>query len=274
MLLVFQAYGKKDIINQNIFSIFSLLNSTNYNLEKIKILIYTDQVLDFKKYFDGISNIEYREIQMEQIKKWRGAIDFVHRVKVEILKEAYENHQTDIFYVDGDTVFLNNPNELFLKVNNQNSLMHIFENIINQGKDPLSKKIKKFLKKNHPEIPTTTSMWNAGALGISKTIALDVFEHVLKMTDQLYSEYPKHTMEQLAFSFVLQTKTKINPAEKEILHYWNQKDEYQNLINQFLSENSDLNSVKNSYKLINWPKAPKPKLKFWEKAFNLINGRN
>lgn len=264
MKLVFQAYGQLNIIHQNIFSIFSLLDKLNGQFEELKIIVYTDNVNAFEKYFTGISQISYRKIDAAQIKKWRGAIDFVHRVKVEILKEVSEQYHDDVFYVDGDTLFLDSPIKLFKLVDNNNSLMHICENVISAGKDPLSKKIKKYLKKYQPDISIHTSMWNAGVLGISKSVS-NCYQQVLDLTDKMYSQYPKHVMEQLAFSYVLQNQTQIHPADKVILHYWNQKDEYQILINTFLEQNLDLATVQKNWNQIQWPAAPSPKLNWIQK---------
>lgn len=264
MKLVFQAYGQLNIIHQNIFSIFSLLNKLNGQFEELKIIVYTDNANAFEKYFSGIPQISYRKIDAAQIKKWRGAIDFVHRVKVEILKEVSEQYHDDVFYVDGDTLFLDSPIKLFKLVDNKNSLMHICENVISTGKDPLSKKIKKYLKKYQPDISIHTSMWNAGVLGISKSIN-NCHQQVLDLTDKMYSQYPKHVMEQLAFSYVLQNQTQIHPADKVILHYWNQKDEYQILINTFLEQNLDLATVQKNWNQIQWPAAPGPKLNWIQK---------
>jgi hypothetical protein len=107
-------------------------------------------------------------------------------------------------------------------------------------------------------------MWNAGVLGISKSVS-NCYQQVLDLTDKMYSQYPKHVMEQLAFSYVLQNQTQIHPADKVILHYWNQKDEYQILINTFLEQNLDLATVQKNWNQIQWPATPSPKLNWIQK---------
>ncbi|PIS12029.1 MAG: hypothetical protein COT73_00740 [Bdellovibrio sp. CG10_big_fil_rev_8_21_14_0_10_47_8] len=264
-VLVYQAYGIRDIIHQTIFSITSLLSKTlseNLNLE---IWIYTDQELTFSQFFGDHVNIKIVPINMEQVKKWRGQIDFVHRVKVEILKDAAGKFNGPIFYCDGDTYFLSSPTELFSHVNDRFSLMHTAENALAPGVDPLSKKILHFTKNNHFQvghetigIGPSTVMWNAGVLGLSQKNK-SFLPMALEMTDQMYARYRKHVMEQLAFSFILQTKSQIMAADQVVYHYWNQKDEYQQAIDDFLKKNKNIKEALENLSHFSWPPAPAPK---------------
>lgn len=247
-VLVYQAYGSQDIINQTIFSICSLL-SVCKEPELIEIQIFTDKASELQEFFKGFSNIKIRKISLEQIDQLKGPLGFVHRVKVEILLAVSQEFKGPLFYSDGDTIYKSDPTDLFLKVNDRISLMHTDEGIIGKNKDPLSKKIAKFLKhkKFHVSgqdvaIGPSTEMWNAGFIGMSQK-SKSLLPVMLELTDRLFNEYQKHIMEQLAVSFFLQTTTQILPVDNVVFHYWHNKEEFQASINQFLSAHNSAEAV-------------------------------
>ena len=84
MTLVYQAYGRQDVLNQTYMSVTSLLSLTN----SIQVLIYTDHLEQMQKFFQEDPRVQLREISPEELKNWRGEIDFVHRVKIGILEDA------------------------------------------------------------------------------------------------------------------------------------------------------------------------------------------
>lgn len=242
MVLVYQAYGRQDVLEQTQFSVVSLL-SVLQNSSPLRIWIYTDNPQLFENFFaEPIRQDRVRVVSIpaQQFKEWRGKIDFVHRVKVEVLIHAARQFQGTILYVDGDTYFREDPTSLFMSVDDSTSLMHVSEAQLNLGRDPLTKKICKFVGRNEfivfdgsIKMSQQTVMWNAGALGISEHNK-KLLPLILELTDRMYELYPKHVMEQLAFSYYLQTATRLMSGEKVIGHYWNQKDEYQQAIRTFL----------------------------------------
>jgi len=257
-VIVYQAYGSDDILHQTGFSILSLLKQVALN-DDLDVWIYTDKKIFFEKLFGSQPNLKLIEITADQINKWRGPVPFVHRVKIEILKDAASRFKGSLFYCDGDTYFQREPISLFNKVNERTSLMHLNEGALDETKDPLSKKILKFTKKHHFQISNelvgigpSTQMWNAGFLGIAEKNKI-LLPLILELTDQTYALYQKHVMEQLAFSFYLQTRSSILPAQDVVYHYWNQKAEYQAAINAFLSSYPDFQSA-----LQNWTQFQKP----------------
>lgn len=270
--VVYQAYGRADIVKQNLFSIISLLRYSEGLKAVDKILIYTDQSEYFKQFLGEHPLVQYHDMGPERLQKWRGQIQFVHRVKIEMLKDATKLFpKSNLFYMDGDTYFSKAPENLMAQIGPQKSIMHEAENVIEQGKDPLSKKVKKFLKQNEFQIkgkslkiPTHQVMWNAGVLGFSPSFFSDL-DSVLEFTDQAYSRYQKHVMEQLAFSYFLSEKGKIIDARAEVHHYWRQKDQFNVLIEKFLSETKSLTKALAEFDKIQWPEPPQPKVTFWQK---------
>lgn len=277
MILIYQAYGREDVLRQTLFSITSLFSVLDQK-SPLHVWVYTDNTKLYAEYFGDLVNgdsarIKLIEVTAQQIQKWRGTINFVHRVKIEVLMDAAPRFLGPIFYVDGDTYFRADPTALFSQVNDEYSLMHIAENSLGAGRDPLSKKIAKFVKKNlfvldgsklgdgkndgqhpseHVQMTSETVMWNAGALGVSQKNK-SLLPRILALTDKMHSLYPKHVMEQLAFSHYLQTFTKVFSGDSVIGHYWDQKVLYQEAIDDFLIQNKNWRLAKTAYAHFVWP---------------------
>ena len=276
-IVVYQAYGRPDILEQNLFSVISLFKRHRDFSQVEKILIYTDDEAFFQNHLGSHPRIQYQPMGAERLLAWRGGIEFIHRVKIEMLKDAAQKFPDfNLFYLDGDTYFTKDPNYLLAQVDAHHSIMHEAENIINKGKDPLSKKVARFLKKFdfiiegkkikiHPQI----TMWNAGVLGFAPSF-FSSLPKVLEFTDQAYTKYKKHVMEQLAFSYFLASQTRIHAAGEYIHHYWRQKDEYGNLIHLFLQENKNLEQSLTAFEHISWPLPPPPKKRFFRHVLQKI----
>lgn len=237
MKIVYQAYGRADIVQQVLLSIVSL-KSIAPQLP-VTIEIYTDRKSDLEEFFGNEPNLKIIEFTPEQLTQWRGQIQFVHRVKLEILKLAAKSGDA-LVYLDGDTIFKLNPKDLFARISDGTSLMHIRESGLAEGRDLLTRKIAKFVKgksfKTQTEllkIPPETEMWNAGVIGVSAANT-KWFQAMIDMTDTLYAKYQKHVMEQLAVSYYLNRETSVIPAADVILHYWDQKPEFDSAIAKFL----------------------------------------
>lgn len=264
--VVYQAYGRKDIVQQVFFSIASLRAQVSAHSPQPLIHIFTDNKATIMEFVGDDKNILVTEFSQEQLQTWRGEIQFVHRVKLEILKQAFVDWDGALVYLDGDTVFLGDPLPLFDKINAKTSLMHIFESSLGKPQDPLTRKVAKFVKGKSFKISgqTTTvgpdtEMWNAGVIGIDSSNK-GLFNAMLELTDQLYAAYPKHVMEQLAVSWALKNNTSLLPSDDLILHYWNQKPEYDQAISDFLVKNPSLIAATANYPQFVRPPLKAPKL--------------
>ncbi|GAL83035.1 hypothetical protein CHU_0606 [Sporocytophaga myxococcoides] len=235
--IVYQSYGQIDIINELIYSIYTLIKQYDYQQPPQKIIVYSDQIQYLKKYLPEY--IEFKEIDRPQILKWSGPNRFLHRVKVEIIKDVFKNYECSILYADSDTTFLSRPDELFSKIDSGNFIMHKNEGLIASGSNITFKKLKKILKdkdlQTKIKIPTETNMYNAGVLGIPYSYK-NLLDDVLEKTDLLYDHTGIHCMEQLSFSYILNEHSlgKIVLAEPYIFHYWNFK-EYRAVLDNFFT---------------------------------------
>ena len=176
--IIYQAYGSKDIINEAIYSLLSFYKSSGDTLnDEIKIVIYTDDISAIDHFFSE-KRLIYRPLDQELIRAWRGNIDFVHRVKIKILQDFFTNYQdANVLYVDSDTVFNNDPEQLFKSISEGEFVMHVMEGILKERSNPILKKLFKYLYFNDIclssgekiRVPLTSQMWNAGVIGMTQT---------------------------------------------------------------------------------------------------------
>ena len=268
MRIVVQAYGRKDIIDQSIFAVLTVLRWNTLD----EVWIYTDQAERLTSFFKSIGRVVIVPITPEQIKTWRGQIDFVHRVKLEVLKHASQNLNEPLLYLDGDTVFLQSPESLRSRIGSGHHLMHIEESRLDQARDPLTKKMAKFCRKNvlplksgALRVPSTTSMWNAGVIGLYPQ-HFGLLDQMIEFTDVAYALYQKHVIEQLAVSYFLQSTGGVSPSDDVIHHYWQTKDVWQQKIDSFLAQ---IKTVQEGIQLLeqfDWTlPVPPRKKQWWEK---------
>jgi hypothetical protein len=223
--LLYQAYGSPDILNEALLSILSYLRQP----AGATVLVYTDQPAHFQAILGDAAGVAYVFIEPAQWRAWRGEIDFVHRVKIKVLQHAAAHYAGQLLYVDTDTIFTQSVAPVFAALAQGERFMHISEGRLGDG-NPLNRKINRALQhaSGGPAlvagpIGPSTRMYNAGVLGLRSTDALLLAE-VLALTEQLYRLYPKHVMEQLAFSVVWARSGAVREASPWVHHYWNLKE--------------------------------------------------
>jgi hypothetical protein len=259
-IILYIAYGPSHLHKQVILSILTLYYFLNKEgeLEKINLIIYTDDKEIFEKNLAGIS-INFEIITPKIIQDYRGHFNHIHRLKIAVIRHCFQKHESNILYVDGDTYFLKSPCELINKISNDISIFHAkeFELIegasdsqvkaIGLGYDPLNflrsviKKNNSSLQEKEYEIEVNTQMWNAGVLGISVDNSV-LLDDVLQLTDQISKKSSYFLAEQFAFSHILGKKTTLIPSGEFIYHYWppDLKESYSSRINIFLEKSSNL----------------------------------
>ncbi len=253
---VYQAYGKKTILDQTLYSILSVIPFIQKENLNVHIVIYTDNSSYFQKFLSSFDFIHYEPLSDERRKTWLGKLKFVHRLKIEMLKDCAQKYKGHILYLDGDTYFTKSPQLVIERILPSISVMHICEDQLKPAKLLLTKKLYKFLYKTPIHVDgemlkfkEETQMWNAGVIGVHQSFTW-VFDKIIKMTDELYSRYPKHIMEQFAVSYFLQKHTHIVACDDIIEHYWMQKEVYPALISQYLDACQNYESfVKNKENL-------------------------
>jgi hypothetical protein len=229
--IVLQAYGDEGIFNECAFALLSLCRQhTKEELQNVEIWIYTDKASFFKTFEGCWLNIRFREINASLIKKWKGSIDFVHRVKIEVLRHFTEANEGQVLYLDTDVYFSNSLSTIFSNISQGRLYMHVLEGQVHNSSNLVLRKLSRFIKNKsfsvngkQVTIPQEVTMWNAGVLGFH-TRHKHLLDDILAFTDVVYAQFPKHVIEQFAFSLYFQQTSPLLSANKEIHHYWNTKE--------------------------------------------------
>jgi hypothetical protein len=265
--IVYQAYGSLDIPNELIYSIASFYSQSN--ILPVSIVVYTDNIKYLSKYLP--SSIIFEELSASKLIEWRGEINFVHRVKVEMLLDFCRKYSGNVLYLDTDTIFTKAADDLFRAISNDMLIMHANEGKMSITKNPIFDKIAKFLNKklfhlngNSITISVEQEMWNAGVLGFT-TDEINMLYDVLALTDILYKQYKKHIMEQLAFSYIFSKKGLMTAAENHVFHYWNFK-EFRPLLKEYFIVQDTFEKVLSTSHSINPAHLIIPKMKFEKQA--------
>jgi len=224
--LIYQAYGSPDVLHEALLSILSYLRQPT----SATVLVYTDQPAYLQAVLGEVAAVAYVPIEPAQWQAWRGEIDFVHRVKIKVLQHAAAHYAGNLVYADTDTIWLQSPAEIFAALSRGERFMHVAEGPLGDG-NPLNRKINRALRPLPGQAPLaggavigpTTRMYNAGVLGLRSADA-PLLATVLALTEQLYRRYPKHVMEQLAFSVLWAQAGPVREAAPWVYHYWNLKE--------------------------------------------------
>jgi hypothetical protein len=225
--IVFLCYGNVRVFHECTYALLSL--SRLYSAEElsnIEIWIYTDNPVWFRSLRGCSLPLRYRETDAGTIKGWRGKIDFVHRVKIEVLKDFVKDKSGNILYVDTDVVFTHTTDKILANINEGALYMHTMEGKVSDGGNPIFRKLNKYLgpaRSINNKPLNEMMMWNAGVLGFN-TKHYHLLDEVLKFTDEEYSKFPKHIVEQFAFSVYFQVAGDIKAAAPYIFHYWKLKE--------------------------------------------------
>lgn len=237
--IVFQSYGAPELLDECKFALLRLYRVLGN--EAPPVIVYTDQPQVFEP-FSSLLPLTTRELNAELINTWKGSHKFVHRVKIEVIKDCLTNRQGKLLYMDSDTCVTSSLSRLFEHIDPDNVVFHLPEGKIGDGGNLHFRKWKQFLQdnstlKDQQPNPLAIEMWNAGAIGLHSS-HLPLLEEVLALTDELYPLFPRHTVEQFSFCYIFQKHNiRISEASHIIFHYWNLK-EFRVLLHRFFTQNS------------------------------------
>lgn len=227
--IVFQCYGHEGIFHECAYALLSL--SRQYGgggPAHTEVWIYTDNAEWFNQFRNCGLQLRFAKIDADKIKAWRGTIDFVHRVKIEVLKDFSRERNGNILYLDTDVVFLQPVEPLFAGIAAGHLYMHVMEGIVSSRANPIFSKLDAYLREYtpmqvHGKPLWDLAMWNAGVLGFHSKFRY-LLDEVLTFTDTEYPRFPKHVVEQFAFSVFFRQAAPIRSSAFAILHYWNLKE--------------------------------------------------
>lgn len=231
--LVLQSFGREGEYRRAILTTLSYFAWNSGPVAETAVLLFTDRPEYFEPYFSGLP-VSYVLLTPEKIKVMRGGIDFLHRMKIALIEEAYQRcEESKLLYADSDTFFTADPTPLADQLTPDHCFMHLREFQFEENKDlPLPAgatyqafyrviTTRQFKGAQGQSIDVRPDMysWNAGVMFFHPSHAR-VIPDVYALTNQFFPDSQNHASEQFAFSIMLQTTTRISPCESVIYHYW------------------------------------------------------
>jgi hypothetical protein len=276
--LLYQAFGLEGVKQEACYSIASLARYVSLSAG-LQVCLCTDDPPFFSEWLPR--EVQLIPLSAQQLKTWRGKKDYLHRIKPEMLKFFSTHHHGNILYCDTDTVFLQSPLPLFDSIESGRLIMHRCEGRIHNQNNALFKKTSRFLRTYaYPgeKVAYDMEMWNAGVMGFNSS-QREIFDQILPLLDDLYSNYVRHYMEQVAVSHYFGRRHPL-PSEDFIFHYWNFK-EFRKVLARFFEKNRGHSFEDWSKKIdeISPMALILPKLKFetkprWQRQLLKLTGRS
>ncbi|TGE09997.1 hypothetical protein [Hymenobacter fodinae] len=226
--LIYLAYGSADIRNEAFYSILSY-DQVAPKRPDTQILIYTDDAASFQQVLGHRPDIQYPAVEPMQWQAWRGAANKVYLLKVGVLEHAAMHYPGNLFFLDTDTIWRQDPAPLFEHIAAGTFYMHQNEGRLISG-NTLSRKVYKHLRGSEwpsgghiMRVTPDTELFNSGVLAF-RSDKVYLLREVMALAEQLYATYNKHMMEQLAWSLRFAAEGAIEDVPNYLWHYWNLKD--------------------------------------------------
>ncbi|MFN8436436.1 MAG: hypothetical protein U0V72_02265 [Cytophagales bacterium] len=225
--VVYFSVGEEIYLRQTLVSLLTLtLNRVN----SFDVLVFTNNKNFFLENLPNNSlRLKFIGVDNTEVKQMKGDINFIHRVKIEVILKAFDLGYEKILYLDSDTLITKELYELFCKIDTRNSFMHLKEFSFNdQNLDSYNPTFdfKKTISANkfmnpldHSIVPNNFTSSNAGVIGLHKS-HINLIQSVLKLTDEIFPLTNHHATEQFMFSYILQKHTDLNYCEDYVYHYW------------------------------------------------------
>lgn len=230
--LVVQSFGRENEYRRAALTVLSFYAYCSLPVSQTSVFLFTDRPDWFAAYFHDLP-VKYVVLTPEKIKVMRGEIDFLHRMKIALIEEAFDKSEGDMLYADSDTFFTSDPTPLMEQLSSDKSFMHVHEYHFEHLRSiplPDGETFQAFLKlieskkvklTDGTELQLTSkhSSWNAGVMMLHRSHRAFIPD-VYALTEQFYPLTRNHASEQYAFSILLQLKTMLQPCEEVIYHYW------------------------------------------------------
>ena len=245
------AYGDERILQQARFSIASLQHWALKAGTPYRVVVYTDQ----PDRFGGLGpHVGTELLDASQLREWRGAIDYVHRIKPVVLLRAAAKYGGTIVFMDSDTYLVADPFPRLLLVDERTAVLHLCEGRLSERKNGIFRKMHRFVKRARLPMPggevvrisPDAEMWNSGVVALHDSVAAGVIERTIQLIDAIHAQYRKHITEQLALSWVLHERGfRMLPSDDIVAHYWPYTRELAPVIAGFLArhEGDDVATV-------------------------------
>ena len=232
--LLLLAYGRQTEYYRAIFAALSAWAWQPH--PTVAATIFTDQPSFFEPYLAGLP-VEYNYLSESNLSKLKGPLQFVHRVKAQLIALAFLDYPTEaLLFIDSDTFFMAAPDGLLHRLAQGVPFMHQHEYPLAEaaaihagfGQAHYPEKLlalltsRTFQLGGQPvQFHAGQSSWNSGVLGLPRALA-PLLPDILTLVDELYAGTGWFLCEQLAFSLAVQASGPVQACDQLVYHYWGQ----------------------------------------------------
>lgn len=251
--LMYLIYGPAEVYHREAkFSIFSALYRANLQ-PNFTIVVYTDQP---QHYAD--LPVETYPLTERQLNEWYGELKYFHRAKLLAMQLA-AGRAEKTYFIDTDTFFLKNPNQLFDLVTDEQAIADelyfaSLPEVVAFAPAVAAELARLDIDSKH--IPII----NSGLFGLARS-QMDVFAKAIALNDVMYpASNRSNTTEQLVLGMAASTQVKLAEDPQIIKHYWSRKQLFRAKALAFLAKhesNWQSADAKREFLLVN-EKMPKP----------------
>ncbi len=210
---LYLAHSQERFRRQALFSVLSLLHYLKDSSLEHRIVVYTDDEAFFRPL-----DIVTQPLSVERITEWKGEIDFVHRMKIELMLHAQRKFEGRMMFLDSDNYIFADPIPFLRAWPEGTAIMDKLEYRLDRPADRVGRKYKRFFSKAHKfgasgarySVNMQQPCWNSGIIGIPPSDP-GILTDVLSVCDDVHSQFRKHLSEQMAFCIVLNRNFNIIP---------------------------------------------------------------
>jgi hypothetical protein len=227
--ILYLSHGGQKYHDQTRYSVLTLLAQLiEHERNDFRIAVYTDRPDDLPAH-DLIRPVPVRP---EDLAAWRGPLDYVHRIKLCLLRRALSEHGAPLIYVDSDTRWLQIPDAPFAALSGDASpnpasspcYLYKIEGTISPTCFPqyfhlLRSSRSQLDAWRVPRDPPWT-MWNSGTVAIPGGGA-GFIDDALRIADALLPHVGyRNCVEQLALSLAASGRFEVRPFDAYMEHWW------------------------------------------------------
>jgi hypothetical protein len=240
--ILYLSHGGQKYHDQTRYSVLTLLALLlEQNRNDFRIAVYTDQPGQLPAH----NLVQPIPVSPEDFAALRGPLDYVHRIKLGILRRALDAFGAPLVYVDSDTRWLHLPDGPFAELSCDDDApgspppcyLYKIEGTISPAFFPqylhlLQRKRQQLAEWRLAPGPPWT-MWNSGTVGIPRQSA-GFIDDVLRVNDELLPHVGfRNCVEQLALSLVAAGRFDIRPFDAGLEHWWSYGSELPVLLRRF-----------------------------------------
>lgn len=222
--IVYLSHGGKKYYDQTRFSVLTLLHLLiEQNRTDVRIAVYTDDPSTVPEH----EFVTCMPLTRAQLSAYRGPLDYVHRIKLMVLRDAARHFGSALLYVDCDTRWLALPDDIFAQLQQGGrGCMHVQEgrfdaNFFSTYMAAIERFAPQLRALGVRNLRSDLMMWNAGAIG-APAGSESFFAKVLEVNDFLLERVkPRNWVEQLAVSLVAESEFEMIALGDRLHHYWN-----------------------------------------------------